>query len=226
MWVVALVGIAALSFLVGLYPGIHHRRTFSKQSKSQNPPDAVQGLGEAISAARRSVDVLCGELNPLVFDPLTPLISHHLRLNPALRLRLVATRTISGLNAEEGRSETPVNQLHSLAASGAFGDQLQIRVAKEPVEPHFAVADARHLCVEQPHPAHALMRHVIIYRNSGFTAVEHQARFDRLWEEPDLTPAAQVPVTLHSLEATDPGEVRRIVTKGKAARILQEAASG
>lgn len=214
-----LIPAATLGFAIGLYPGIEHARTFRRIERRWNPSEKAEFLGEQISQAKRLVDIVSEDLNPFVFNPLVPLISHQLEMKPKLRVRFIVSPHIAGLRTNF--SESCENRLYNLAMTRQFGNQLQMKVVKDLQEPYFGVIDISHIYVEKPQDLKGLRRDVIIYKNSAIGVAELQSKFEEMWESLEEIPPEEVTVVSHRLETTNPEEARRILREVKALPILQ-----
>jgi len=221
MSLVELGGIAAVGFGVGLYPGIRHLVEFKRIERKWGPPEAVGFLGERLSQAKQSVDVVVDGLNPFVFDPLTPLITRQLEEKPKLKLRLITSPSILGLRPSP--SEPPRNQLLELAKSDRFGEQLQVRTAESPQGDNFGLIDTTHFYIEEQHSPEDISFGVTIHINSAFPVAKLQSEFEEMWKAARELPASQIEVIPHSLELTNPEEARRIIKEVESLPLLQAA---
>lgn len=219
MGLVELGGIAALGFAVGLYPGVYHLLTSKKERTEQGSVRGVELLAGYISRAQSVMDFVTGEVNPLVWNPLEHLISHQLEMNPALKMRMLASDHIFGLRSNpSGELE---NRLYELAKCRCFGDQLQMKLSEHPGQPHFGLIDGLHLYVEEPHAPQKATRIVTIYENSAFMARRFQKRFERDWNSVEEIPLEQASVIAHPSETKDPEEVKQLIRDAESLPIFQ-----
>ena len=219
MGLVELGGIAALGLAVGLYPGVYHLLTSKKERSERDPVEGVQLLAEYISRAQSSMDFVTGEVNPLVWNPLEGLVSHQLAMNPALKMRMLASSRIFGLMSNP--SGEPENRLYELAKCRCFGDRLQLKLSEHPAEPHFGLIDGLHLYVEEPHTPESPTRIVTIYQNSAFMGRKFQKRFEEDWNSVEQTPLELATVIAHPRETKDPEKVKQLITDAESLPIFQ-----
>jgi len=191
------VGLAVLAFAIGLYPALEHFRKFEFSRERVEPPTGFRLLAELFSHAQHSIKVVTGELNPVVFNPLTSVIEGALRRNKHLTVSVIASDKIFTIGG--------VNKFHALWRSGVYGDRLQIVFTKNP-QLHFGVIDTKFLYVEAPHSQTALERDVAVYRHSMLRAVEFTRKFDRLLAQVQAVPVEEVQICAHPLEAETSSE--------------------
>lgn len=209
-----LVALAVLGFAIGLYPALEHFRKFEFGRERVDPPTGFRLLAELFSQAQHSIKVVTGELNPLVFNPLTSVIEGALRRNNHLTVSVIASDKIFTLGG--------TNKLYTLWRSGVYGDRLQIALNRANLEPHFGVIDAKFLYVEAPHSQTALERDMAVYRHSMLRAVEFTQKFDRLLAQLQAVPLEEVQICPHPLEAETSSERSKKLQEYRATLAREE----
>lgn len=189
-----------LAFLLGLYPGFTHSRVFENEEVSLDPPRAVRRLGERVAQAKRSIRLASGELTPLVFDWVAPLIDTMLARNPKLTVTIVASPTIF---TRRQANQRHANQLHELWRSGKYSDRFSILFLQERLPVHFCLIDQNFLYVEAPHEKPDFIRRLVYYDNSELWYAEYDRQFYSFVTKDPKIDAEDVDIVSHPYENTE-----------------------